>query len=121
MNELKIRGGAYIDRSRASWPFVTLTLQDGILELNAGLLGKFVFLSGDITSIGTYSMTGFGKEGIRIYHNVKGYPEKIIFQSLKISANELIRTIRSAGFIDKDVTKNLNITQKEKEVRQLQA
>ncbi|AWH83949.1 hypothetical protein HYN59_01960 [Flavobacterium album] len=121
MNELNLTGGARIGRRGASWPLVTLKLNHGVLELNAGLIGKYVFLPGDVVSIGTYSMTGFGKEGIRIYHNVHGYNERIIFQSFKMQASQIIHILKAAGFPNKEAVRSLNMTQREKEVRQLQA
>ncbi|MEL1245724.1 hypothetical protein AAEO56_15735 [Flavobacterium sp. DGU11] len=121
MTELNLTGGAKIGFKRASYPFASLKLNNGVLELDASLIGKYVFLPGDVISIGRYLMPGFGKEGIRIYHNVAGYNEKIVFQSLKVPANDIIKTIEASGFLNKESSRNFNLTQREKEVRQLQA
>ncbi len=121
MNDLNTTGGARIGWKRASYPFASLKLNNGVLELDAGLIGKYIFLPGDVISIGRYLMPGFGKEGIRIYHNVAGYNETVVFRSLKLSGNDIIKMIEATGFLSKDTSRNFNLTQREKEVRQLQA
>ncbi|MCW4469380.1 hypothetical protein OGH69_10420 [Flavobacterium sp. MFBS3-15] len=121
MNELKIRGGAYIGRSKATWPLVTLTLQNGVLELNAGLLGKFVFLAEDVTSLDSYSLSAISGDGLRICHNVPSYNDKIIFMPFKGTAYRLRQQIEAAGFDNKANGRSPNTSQREKEIRQLQA
>ncbi|TRW26548.1 hypothetical protein FMM05_03995 [Flavobacterium zepuense] len=96
MDEIKLTGGARIGRSNATWPFATLTVTKDKLELNATILGKFVFLSGDIVSFDT--LNSIGKyNGVRIYHIVPGYNEKVVFWTPKPA--QLIQQIHATGFI----------------------
>jgi len=96
MNELKLTGGARIGRSNATWPFATLTVTKDKLDLNATILGKFVFLPGDIVSFDT--LNSIGKyNGIRIYHKVQGYNEKIIFWTSRPA--QVIQQIHATGFM----------------------
>jgi len=98
MNEFKNTGGAKIGALKSSWPFATLNVTRNKLELNVSLIGKLVFLPGDIISLmphpGGYKMGA----GIKIHHKVPQYKGEVVFWSSKSPA-ELLRQIEATGFM----------------------
>src|SRR3954463_6143974 len=99
MNELKVIGGAHIGKLRATWPFVSLTVDSHKLQLNASIIGNFVFAPGDIISIGPDSSGLSIGKGIRIYHRVEKYNQKIVFTSFE-NPMALINRIEQTGFLN---------------------
>lgn len=97
-NEIKITGGGQIGWTRASWPFVTLTVNRDRLEIKASILGNFVFLPSDIVSIEQASGISMTGGSIRINHHVVGYKSNIVFQCSE-SAVGLINKINQTGFL----------------------
>jgi len=97
MNDIKLTGGARIGRTNATWPFATLTVTKDKLELNATILGKFVFVPGDIVSFDTINSIG-RYNGIGIHHRVGGYNEKIIFWTSNPA--QVIQQIHATGFMN---------------------
>ena len=98
MNEFKNTGGAKIGALKSSWPFATLNVTRNKLELNVSMIGKLVFLPGDITALtphpGGYKMGA----GIKIHHKVPQYKDEVVFWSSKSPA-ELLRQIEATGFM----------------------
>lgn len=99
MNELKATGGARIGMANATWPFATLTVNKDKLELNATILGNFVFRPTDIISIEAYTTMPVVGKGIRIHHRVNNYNSKIIFWTFG-SPSALIESIHQTGFLN---------------------
>lgn len=99
MADLKITGGAYVGKSRATWPFAKLTVNDHMLELNTGIIGKFVFRPSEIVTIRPYDGFAGFVNGVEIVHTVQSYKERIVFTSSK-GVNEVIRLIKQTGFLD---------------------
>ncbi|WP_295801468.1 hypothetical protein [Mucilaginibacter sp.] len=98
MNEFKVTGSALIGRNRTGWPFASLTVSSNKLQLNASLFGNFVFAPGDVFSIVPDNSGLLIGKGIRIYHRVGGYNQKIVFISLE-NPLALINRIEQAGFL----------------------
>lgn len=99
MKELNITGGARIGVANATWPFASLKVTEERLELNATILGNFVFKPEDIISIEPYFMIPFLGQGIKINHKLPKYNQKIIFWAFK-NPNQVIRQIKQTGFLD---------------------
>lgn len=66
----------------ATWPFATLKATNESLTLNATILGNYTFSSKQIQRIEKIVHIPILGWGIRLYHNVPNYPEKIIFWCL---------------------------------------
>ena len=117
MNEFKNTGGAKIGALKSSWPFADLTVSRNKFELNVSLIGKLVFLPGDIISLtpqpGGYKMGA----GIKIHHKVPQYKDEVLFWSSKSPA-ELLREIEATGFMANTDALPHRV---QKEIRELQA
>lgn len=98
-NEINIKGGGKIGRTRATWPFVNLIVNRDRLQLKASILGNFVFLPSDIISITPASNISLLGSSIQINHTVEGYSSNIIFQYSGSSA-DLINKIHQTGFLN---------------------
>lgn len=115
MNKIKETGGARIGISNVTWPFSTLIIDENHLNLNAAILGNFMFKASDIISIEPHS--GFLNNGIRINHKVGKYNKKIIFWTFSNPRN-LISRINQTGFH----TNTDNLSQVfEKEIKTIQS
>lgn len=117
MNEFKNTGGAKIGILKSSWPFATLIVTRNKLELSVSLMGKFVFLPGDITALTPHPKGYKMGAGIKIHHKIPQYKDEIIFWSSKSPA-ELISQINAIGFtVNTDAISH----RAQAEVRDLQA
>jgi hypothetical protein len=99
MNQIKLTGGAKIGMVSASWPFAILKVSRERLDLNATIVGRYVFRPGDIVSVEPYGIIPVIGRGIKINHRVPNYKKKVIFWSF-VNPDELIRRIRQTGFLD---------------------
>jgi len=117
MNEFRNTGGAKIGIAKASWPFATLKVSRDKLELNVTVIGKLVFLPGDITAITPYRGYAFMGYGIKIHHNIAQYKDEVVFWS-STSPEQLINQINATGFMDNAVAMG---AQAQAEVRTLQS
>lgn len=87
-----------------SWFPSSLICSQDILEINElGSIEKYIFTRGDIISIDLYKGL-FIQYGIRINHKVKEYSEYICFHSFSENDEEIIKKIKSTGFLDKDIS-----------------
>lgn len=75
-------GGARIGLRNASWPFARLTLSKKELRLSVKLIGRYSFAPTDIDKLEVIRLIPLLGKGIRIHHNRKDYPGKIIFWTL---------------------------------------
>ncbi len=74
-----VKGGAKIGLLNATWPFATLKITNETIILNVKILGKYTFSLTQIQRIEKVVHIPILGWGLRIYHNVPDYPEKIIF------------------------------------------
>lgn len=77
MSELSFRGGARIGWVNASWPFARLSI--GRERLTLASLGSYHFTPEQVVSVERFGSIPFLSSGIRINHNRRDYPEKIVF------------------------------------------
>jgi hypothetical protein len=75
--EASFRGGARVGWVNASWPFATLTANGSTLTLSS--LGTYTFRPSDVVALEPYGSIPVLASGIRIEHNRKDYPKKMIF------------------------------------------
>jgi hypothetical protein len=94
--EVSAVGGARIGWVNASWPFARLTASANHLKLT-GLIGTYEFLPKDVVSLERYGSIPLFYSGIRIVHNRRDYPSKIIFWCFN-RPETLIDRVRSVGF-----------------------
>ena len=77
MIQASFRGGARVGWVNASWPFATLTANGSTLTLSS--LGTYTFRPSDVVALVPYGSIPVLASGIRIEHNRKDYPKKMIF------------------------------------------
>ena len=99
MEKFEITGGARIGSSNATWPFATLKVSQGKLELNASIVGNLVFQPKDIISIEPYAKSTFLSKGLKINHLITNYDSEVIFWTFN-DPLEVINQISETGFFD---------------------
>lgn len=77
MIQASFRGGAQVGWVSASWPFAKLTSEAGVLTLSC--LGTYTFTPSEVVALEPYGSIPVLARGIRIKHNRRDYPKKIIF------------------------------------------
>ena len=92
------RGGYRVGRSalfsfNASWPFGSVELRSGKLELHC-IMRHLVFPVSAVTSISIYY--GLFSVGVRIEHSIADYPRFVVFWTRK--PDDLIQRLRDAGY-----------------------
>ena len=102
MTTFELTGGVRIGRKNTSYPFVVLKADRNKLEVNASVMGNFVFQPTDISSIAIYTPVLGIRNGIQIHHKVQSYNSTIIFWTLK-DPKWVIEQINATGF-----TKNID-------------
>ncbi len=79
---MRLIGGARLDMMNFTWPFAQLYVEKGLLILTVNFLfwrKEYSFLKGDNILIEPfYSLPIIGR-GIKIHHQIKGYPHEVIF------------------------------------------
>jgi len=96
--KMSATGGARIGWVNASFPCATLTATPDKLELNASVIGKYIFSPSQVISIERYTTIPVLAWGIRIRHNVASYPSHIVFWCFGRPAT-LVSRIQDAGFL----------------------
>lgn len=71
-----------------------------MLLVNIGFAGQVYFNADDITAIEPTS--GLSGSGIRIMHNIKSYPQKVVFFT-STPYYDIIENIKTTGFFNKEV------------------
>ena len=92
------RGGARIGHTNATWPFAQLKLTADQLVLKVVLFGTYVFKRDQVTKVEPYGFIPFAGKGVRIHHNVLGYPEKIIFWYPCINPQPIVDRLGKSGY-----------------------
>jgi len=115
MFELKINS-LIVGRAKSTFPFVTLKVDENLLELNAGVIGKFVFQPEHVISLEPYKASfGYG-QGVKINHCLNEYHDQVIFWTTK-NPEWVIAQIVETGFLNKD---NIRTSSHNPEIESLQ-
>ena len=85
--------------ANATWPFASLKVNRNQIELNATILGNFVFRPEDVESIEPTGIIPLLGQGIRINHKVSNYKPKVIFWTFE-NPKSLIKKIKETGFLN---------------------
>ena len=94
----KFRGGARGDLFNATWPFAQLTLTPEKLVIQVMFSGTYSFTPRQVIKVEPYGIIPFIGKGVRIFHRVAGYPEKIVFWYLCADARPLATKIKACGY-----------------------
>jgi hypothetical protein len=89
------RGGAQIGWVNASWPFATLAANGTTLTLSS--FGTYTFAPSEVVALEPYGSIPILASGIRVNHNRKDYPEKMIFWCMG-RRSSVLAEIASTGF-----------------------
>jgi hypothetical protein len=92
------RGGARIGLMNATWPFAQLKLTSEQLVLQVVFLGTYVFRPHQVSRVEPYGFIPLVRKGVRIHHQVGGYPEKIVFWYLCMNPQSIVDRIRESGY-----------------------
>lgn len=95
MIEASFRGGARIGWVNASWPFATLAANGSTLTLSS--LGTYTFTPKDVVALEPYGSIPLLASGIRIEHNRRDYPKKMIFWCMG-RRSVVLEEIANTGF-----------------------
>ena len=95
MIETSFRGGAQVGWVHASWPFGALAANNSTLTLSS--LGTYTFAPSDVVALEPYGSIPILATGIRINHNRRDYPQKMIFWCLG-RRSTVLEAIAGAGF-----------------------
>lgn len=82
----------------ATWPFARLKLTPDQLVLQVVLLGTYVFKPVQVTGVEPYGFIPFVGKGVRIHHQVAGYPAKIVFWYLCMNPQPIVDRLRESGY-----------------------
>lgn len=78
---IELTGGASIKNASMSWPFATLSVSKGLLNINLSVMANVCFSRKNIIRIRPFS-DGFFRKGLIIEHNVLQYPKSIKFWNI---------------------------------------
>ena len=92
-----LRGGARIGLANATWPFAQLQIAPEQLVLQVKFLGTFTFTPNQVIKVTPLGIIPFFGKGVRIFHRVAGYPDKIVFWYLCANVQPLWS---AAGSVD---------------------
>jgi hypothetical protein len=96
--EVTALGGARIGWLNATWPSARLKVSRTSLTLKVLIFGTYQFSPENVVSFEKYGPIPILWQGIRIHHNIQGYPARIVFWCLG-STDRLISRIRETGFV----------------------
>ncbi len=78
--------------------FCPLKVTPEQLVLQVVILGTYVFRPEQVTGVEPYGLIPFAGKGVRIRHQVMGYPEKIVFWYLCANPKPIADKIREYGY-----------------------
>ena len=93
---IKTKGGAIVGFLQAKTPLAILSVDQNLLRLNSNILGEYTFSNSEIVSIDKVRF--LFSTGIKITHNKKKYPNRIIFFSSESDTDTLLKNIIGIGF-----------------------
>ena len=93
-----LRGGARIDLVNATWPFAQLQVTSERLVLQVKFLGTYTFTPDQVIRVAPFGLIPFFGKGIRIFHRVPGYPDKIVFWYLCADPRPIVAKIAAYGY-----------------------
>ena len=88
-------GGARAGWSYASWPFASIQVAPGALQVHC--LRTYTFTPAEVTAVEPVGWIPLLSTGIRIHHAKRDYPDYIIFYSGG-QRDKLLDALRAAGF-----------------------
>jgi len=94
---MKLRGGARVGWTNASWPLAKLSASPEKLTISICILGTYSFAPDQVLAIERYVKIPFLGWGVQIHHCVADYPQRVIFWCLG-NPNTILQGIRDAGF-----------------------
>ncbi len=90
------RGGARIDLQNATYPFATLTVSTGHLELRVAQMA-YRFRPDEVRAIEVVRAIPFFGKGVRIHHATAGCPQLILFWTMG-NPETLAGVLREYGY-----------------------
>ena len=93
-----LRGDARIGLANATWPFAKLQIAPEQLVLQVKFLGTFTFTPDQVIKVAPFGIIPFFGKGVRIFHRVAGYPDKIVFWYLCANVRPLVAKIEACGY-----------------------
>jgi hypothetical protein len=93
--QASFRGGAHVGWMHASWPFAKLTAEADTLTLSC--LGTYTFTPSEVVALEPYGSIPVLARGIRIRHNRRDYPKKIVFWCMG-SRDSALTEVAGTGF-----------------------
>ena len=82
----------------ATWPLALLTATRSELVLKVSLVGTYIFKPEQVRKIEPYGLIPYFGKGVRISHEVEGYPEKIVFWCLCADPRPLVNQLMQLGY-----------------------
>ena len=97
MNEASFRGSAQVGWG-GRWPFARLVANADTLTLSSLILGTYSFAPSEVIAIEPYGSISTLASAIRIDHNQKNYPKKMIFWCTWGRRSAILKEIGRTGF-----------------------
>ena len=97
MIEASFRGGAEVGWG-SRWPFARLVANGNTLTLSSLILGTYTFAPSEVVALEPYGAISTLYSAIRINHNRKDYPQKIIFWCTWGRRRVILEEIGRTGF-----------------------
>ncbi len=89
-------GGARIDLQNATWPFAKFTLSSDSLVLSVASTLTYRLDPDHVTWVEEIMAIPVIGQGVRLHHNVVGYPQQIIFWCFH--TQQLLQELRDHGY-----------------------
>jgi hypothetical protein len=89
-------GGARIDLQNATWPFAKLTLSSDSLVLSVASSLTYRFDPDQVTWVEEITAMPVIGRGVRLHHNVVGYPQQIVFWCFR--TQQLLDELHDRGY-----------------------
>jgi len=93
-----LRGGARIGLANATWPFAQLHISTGRLVLQVTFFGSYSFMLKQVIRVAPFGLIPFFGKGVRIFHRVADYPDKLVFWYLCANPQLVVAKIAVNGY-----------------------